>query len=490
MNPAQRDARLAELEAQLASLDAVNQVLMERVESAVDTSAGAFALFERNILLEQHISERTSAIEASNRQLLQEIAERVRAERELARLKTAVEQAAEGILITDTSGAVEYASPSFLRMTGYPLGEVLGKATTTFWAGQSVERSGESKRNTLGEGNVWSGRVKCVRKDGSEFHLEEVVSPVRNLDGEIIDYVCVARDVTREMALESQLRHAQKLESIGQLAAGIAHEINTPTQFVGDNTRFLRDAVADLVELVTAYGKLAAAIREENKCREWIHEVEEIQKRIDLDFLIEELPRSIEQTLEGIARVTLIVRAMKEFSHPGVATPTPTDLNSCIESTVTVARSEWKYVADLNVAFDPALPLVPCIPADFNQVILNLVVNSAQAITQKFGTSSGQKGCIRITTARKDGHAEVEIEDNGCGIPEAIRHRVFDPFFTTKEVGKGTGQGLAIARNVVVDKLGGTIECRSEPGSSTTFTIRLPLQCSILSLDEDPDTVR
>jgi len=192
------------------------------------------------------------------------------------------------------------------------------------------------------------------------------------------------------------------------------------------------------------------------------------------------VPRALEQTLEGVERVTKIVRAMKEFSHPAQEM-TPLDLNAAIQSTLTVASNEWKYVAELSTDFDPALPPVNCLPGEFNQVILNIIVNAAHAISDVLHKASGDKGVITVTTRKLDGWAEICIADTGTGMPEEVKARIFDPFFTTKEVGKGTGQGLSIAHNVVVNKHAGKIEVDSEPGRGTCFTIRLPL--------EDPTSV-
>jgi len=195
----------------------------------------------------------------------------------------------------------------------------------------------------------------------------------------------------------------------------------------------------------------------------------------DLAYLREEVPRAVDQSLEGLGRVAAIVRSMKEFSHPGRETKRPVDLNRAIESTITVARNEWKYVADVETEFDPALPPVPCLAGEMNQVMLNIVVNAAQAIAEVIDEGSGNKGRIRVTTRRVGDKAEIQISDTGAGMSPEIKDRIFDPFFTTKEPGKGTGQGLAIAYRVIRDTHGGSITCDSAPGRGTTFTIRLPL---------------
>jgi signal transduction histidine kinase len=275
--------------------------------------------------------------------------------------------------------------------------------------------------------------------------------------------------------MEGQLAQSQKLESIGQLAAGIAHEINTPTQFVGDNTRFLQESFEDISKLLGRYGELLSAAESDGVSEELVREVRKAVEEADVEYLSEEIPKAIEQSLEGIERVSRIVRAMKEFSHPGVEEKTAVDLNKVIESTVTVSRNEWKYVSDLEMTLDSGLPLVPCLPGEFSQVVLNMIMNASHAIADVVGDGSGEKGKIRMSTSREGDSVEVRISDTGGGIPEGVRERVFDPFFTTKEVGKGTGQGLAISYDVVVNKHGGSISFESEEGKGTTFIIRLPI---------------
>jgi signal transduction histidine kinase len=281
-------------------------------------------------------------------------------------------------------------------------------------------------------------------------------------------------DITERKLLEAQLVQAQKLESIGQLAAGIAHEINTPTQYVGDNIHFLKDAFTGMIALTGKYKELLDTVKAGKVTKGIVDEIEETIHKTDIAYLSEEIPKAIRQSLEGVERVTGIVRAMKEFSHPGTKEKEPIDINRAIENTLTVSRNAWKYVADVVTAFDPSLPLVPCLPGEFNQVVLNIIVNAAQAIAEKDGTSA-EKGNIRVSTFNRDRWAEISISDNGPGIPEEIRSHIFDPFFTTKEVGKGTGQGLAIARSIIVDKHHGEIALDTVPGEGTTFTIRLPM---------------
>jgi PAS domain S-box-containing protein len=317
--------------------------------------------------------------------------------------------------------------------------------------------------------------VPFVRTNGKDGVLGLTIHPLTR-DGDVfLGFTIIGADITERKNLEKQLIQAQKLRSIGQLASGIAHEINTPTQYVGDNTRFLKDAFADLMDVMAQQAGLLDAARSGSVSPEMIRAVDESMRRADLAYLISEIPLAIRHTLEGIDRIAKIVRAMKEFAHPGREDKVPTDLNRIIETTLTVARNEWKYVADLATDFDRGLPEVPCHPGEITQVILNLVVNAAHAIEDQIKLGRMLKGVITVATRRKDDWAEIQINDTGGGIPDAIRSRIFDPFFTTKEPGRGTGQGLAICHPVIVDKHGGRIFFESEVGRGTTFTIALPL---------------
>ena len=282
-------------------------------------------------------------------------------------------------------------------------------------------------------------------------------------------------EIAERKKMEKELARSQKLEAIGHLAAGIAHEINTPAQYVGDNTRFFRDVFVDVDRLLDMLGKLLQATRDGNPAEELIAEVDAAIRQADVDYLREEVPKAIQQSLEGIEQVANIVRAMKEFSHPGNGQKQPIGLNRAIQSILTISHNEWKFVADLVTDFSPDLPPVPCLPGDLNQVILNLVVNAAQAIATVVGDGSHGKGTITVRTRCDEDWVEIRIEDTGTGIPESIRDNVFDQFFTTKEVGKGTGLGLSIAHSIVVQKHGGTINFETEEGKGTAFIVRLPL---------------
>ncbi len=284
----------------------------------------------------------------------------------------------------------------------------------------------------------------------------------------------VAIDVTEKKRLEMELRHNQKIQDVGRLASGIAHEINTPIQFVGDNLRFLRDEFGGIQSLLTKYGQLQKAAELGPVPPPLLQEVREAYESCDMDYLLGEVPKAMNQSLDGVERVASIVRAMKEFSHPDCGEKVSSDINNGLRTTLIVARNELKYVADVETSFGD-LPPVPCYPGSLNQVFLNLLVNAAHAI-QDVVKSTGQKGKIKVSTRAENRWVVIDISDTGAGIPENIRNRIFEPFFTTKETGRGTGQGLALARSIVIDKHGGTVSFESQIGVGTTFTIRLPIE--------------
>jgi PAS domain S-box-containing protein len=317
--------------------------------------------------------------------------------------------------------------------------------------------------------------LSFVRANGKEGVLGLSINPLIR-DGDAFQgFTIIGADITERKMLEKQLAQAQKLRSIGQLASGIAHEINTPTQYVGDNIRFLKEAFEDIIGVLRGDEELLAAARGGCVSAELVRRLQDGREQADLDYLVSEVPVAIQHTLEGVERISKIVRAMKDFAHPGREEKASADLNQIIDTTVTVARNEWKYVADMRTDLDRGLPPVLCHPAEIGQVILNMVINAAHAIEDVVKQGRASKGVITIVTRRREGWAEIQIGDTGSGIPEGIRHRIFDPFFTTKEIGRGTGQGLAICYPVIVEKHGGRISFESEVGRGTTFTIGLPL---------------
>lgn len=398
-----------------------------------------------------------------------DISERKRAETDLRLTQFAIEHASDAIFRLNPESRILYVNAKACRSAERSRDELLAlsipdiaplfpkETWLAFW--NEIKTRGSMTLETVEK-----------TKNGRVFPVE-VTANYLQLEGQ--EYVfSFVRDITDRNALESQLRQAQKLEGIGQLAAGIAHEINTPTQFVTDNLTFLRDswkAAGELLDLYrTAIHNAAAALPPDV-----VATLEQAERNCDLEFIVAEMPRAIDQSLDGVRRVAKIVRAMKEFSHPDSAEKTTTDLSRAIESTITVAGSEWKHVAEIVTDFDETLPPIVCYPGDINQVILNLLVNAAHSIKET--VAQGELGRITIRTRKRGEYAEVSVSDTGAGIPEAIRNRVFDPFFTTKPVGKGTGQGLSLAHAVVVQKHAGKIWFETEMGFGTTFFLDLPI---------------
>lgn len=313
-------------------------------------------------------------------------------------------------------------------------------------------------------------------RDGHKHFLGLTIINVGFFNPEKGDgFLITGADVTEHRILETQLLQAQKLEAIGQLAAGIAHEINTPTQYLGDNARFLQETWSAINPVLILNLRLREESRSGAGVQDTIIELSQCMEKADLNYLVCEAPQAIGGMLEGVQRISKIVGAMKEFSHPGSEGKCATDINHAIETTIAVARNEWKYVADVQTCFADNLPPVLCYAGEFNQVILNLLINAAHAIRDVLGPDSSGLGTITVSTSCDEDWAEVRIRDSGAGIPENIRARIFEPFFTTKEVGKGTGQGLALAHAVIVKKHEGQIWFESEMGKGTTFFLRLPL---------------
>ncbi|OQX20338.1 MAG: hypothetical protein BWK76_01820 [Desulfobulbaceae bacterium A2] len=390
-----------------------------------------------------------------------------------------IEQAHAAVVVSDTQGFIRYVNPAVERCSGFRREELIGARPSIFKKAIVPRRVFIDIMRALRDGHIWKGHFSSRHKDGTLLEQSATISPVRDDRGEISHFVAIMHDVSRESLLQRQLLQAQKLEAIGQLAAGISHEINTPIQYVQNNVTFFQQAIEDITLLLGDYDRLLQAEEADGAHAALLEAIRQRREEIDLDFLLHEIPAGIAEALEGIGRVVRIVTAMKEFSHPGSDRKTPTDLNKAIESTITVARNEWKYVAEMVTDLAPDLPPVPCLPDRWNQALFNLIVNAAHAIAAAGGSQEQGQGRITVSTRQLDADwVEIRVSDTGTGIPEKIRQRIFEPFFTTKEVGKGTGQGLTIVHDVVVKKLGGIIQLESEVGRGSTFIIRLPLEGS------------
>ena len=312
------------------------------------------------------------------------------------------------------------------------------------------------------------------KADGSDGrHIDVVITHMFSLDGKPSGYLILAHDTSEKKKLELQLLQAQKLESLGQLAAGIAHEINTPIQFISDNTHFLGAAFERLDKVLSLSSQLIEHFKTEASFEGLVAELEATMQQSKFTYMRGEIPFAIEESLKGLDQVASIVRGMKKFSHPGSGDKTLTNINECLQDTITISRNEWKYVAELVTELGDDLPPVLCHPNEINQVFLNLIVNAGHAIKKCIDQGLQTKGAITVRSSHEDEYVNIEISDTGTGIPKEVLPKIFDPFFTTKAPGKGTGQGLSIAYSTITGH-GGDITVSTVEGEGTTFMIQLP----------------
>lgn len=379
------------------------------------------------------------------------------------------------IYVKDRVGRYVLTNKAFADLHGMDVKDVVGKSDKDLLGfNDDVNRYDHSDHYVISNRKEYvNEEEKITDAKGNVHWLQSVKRPLMGSAG--VEYILgIATDMTERKKLEHQLRQAQKLESIGQLASGIAHEINTPTQYVGDNVRFLRDSFFDYSSVLANARQLAKFCWDHGVLDEKLTMFNHSILDADLEFLDSEVPKALDQALDGVERISKIVRSMKDFAHPGSNDYNEINLNKSIESAITVASNEWKYVANVVRDYDEKLPLVSCLGSEVNQVILNILVNAAHAIADK-NVESGEKGTITLKTQMAEGNAVISITDTGTGMTDEVAKRAFDPFFTTKDVGRGTGQGLAISHRVIVEKHGGTISVASSPGKGATFTITLPI---------------
>jgi signal transduction histidine kinase len=364
-----------------------------------------------------------------------------------------IRNSADAILILNEAGLVEFINPAAEWMFGVEADSAVGRPCPF---GRSLDGTFEIEVPDR-EGRRRQAEVRIV--DTSWRGREATMAMVR--------------DITDRRVLELQLGQAQKLESVGRLAAGIAHEINTPTQFITDNVKYLGGVLERFEPALCASRALVEAAGNGGVDEATLEAAREAIEAARVEDASEEVPEAIEDSLEGLGQIARIVGAMKVFAHPGSDEKTAVDLRQAVESTVAVAHNEWRDFANVTVEVEPELPAVPAVPGDLNQVLLNLIVNASQAIADRADRDG--LGTIAITARQQGDWVEMNVTDDGIGIGDEDRPHIFDPFFTTKEVGRGTGQGLSISRTIVVERHGGMLDVTSTPGEGSTFTVRLPL---------------
>lgn len=426
-------------------------------------------LFAAYSEIEERVANRTQELAHANEMLQTEIAERKLAHREINQIVSSISSILIGVnresLIVRWNDAAEHAF-------GLSSRDAIGKPLCSLslpWDWEVIVNGIEKTRAELKPNrlyNIWYERI-----DGKDGYFVVTIGPLWNEEGGYDGYLILGDDISEVKFLEAQLAQAARLEAIGQLAAGIAHEINTPTQYVGDSVSFLKESFEDISLIVAQAEEISRA--PERVGEETALSAKALLERIDADFLKAEIPRTITRIFEGIERITTIVQAMRRFSYARGEEKRATNINGIIENTLTISRNEWKYVANVETDFDQALTDVPCVPGEIGQVLLNIVINAAHAIEEVVKGTSGL-GLISVKTYREGDFAVICVRDTGAGIPASVGDRVFNLFFTTKEVGKGTGQGLAIAYDIVVNKHGGSLQYESSPGEGTAFFVRLP----------------
>lgn len=377
----------------------------------------------------------------------------------------------EGYYRTDLEGNILMVNPTAKKIIGYDTDEdVIGLKISSLYVNPEIRES--VIEELFKKGQLSNIETQIKRRDGKIVTVLAASHLLYDENEEPWAIEGIFYDISKRVDLEIQVAESRKLRAIGQLASGIAHEINTPTQYVGDNTLFLKDAFADLYSLINRYEHLLDRAGNGDSNHDLIGSIGQLKEDIDLEYLMEEIPKAIDQSLEGVNRVAKIVRSMKRFSHPGKEKALM-DINSAILDTLSVSRNEWKYVAEVVKDFDSNLPEIMCFPGELNQVFLNMIINAAHAISD-MAEESG-RGTITISTELKNNFIEIRFKDTGKGIPLNIQKNIFDPFFTTKGIGKGTGQGLAISKSVIVEKHGGYLNFESVVGAGTTFIIKLPI---------------
>jgi PAS domain S-box-containing protein len=376
-------------------------------------------------------------------------------------LPSAVLLVGDGDLIVDNNDAAA-------ALCGAPAQGLVGMTLPALFApGQAPDLTA-----LILEGVASAGAEREVRL-GDGAALPAWVTASRIDHDAIIRFVVTLLDLRPRKRLEIELRQAQKLEAVGRLAAGVAHEINTPVQYATDSVQIARDGLAELLPALAAAHEVCAALATREPAAAAVLARADAD---DLPYLVEALPAALERAREGLGRVGEIVRSMKAFAHPDQPAPVFADVNEAIRNTLLVARHEYRYVADVELDLGE-LPPVRCLVGGLGQAVLNLVVNAAHAIADVVAGTAA-RGTITISTRHVDAEVVVAVADTGTGIPAALRERIFEPFFTTKEVGRGTGQGLSLVRGVIVERHHGRIELDSELGRGATFRLYLPVDAA------------
>ncbi|MBU1003731.1 MAG: response regulator [Proteobacteria bacterium] len=449
-------------------------LVVRAIRYAVERSSLARDLTQANELLERRIRERTQELDQANKELRSEIEERRLQAQTLLEQRQLQQDILDGlqaaVLFIDVdSFTIVEANAQAEDLLGLTREQIIGQHCYKLICVEKRSSRPESCP-VLGK-KIHHTDFIIERQDGRFVPVLKSVLPTK-LNGKP-HLITILFDITERKALERQLVLAQKLEAVGQLAAGIAHEINTPIQYIGGNLSYIEKVIPQLVQVLEAFAALKDAVLSGAAPGPAADDVQQLLEKIKLPDMLEELPQAIADTQDGVQSITDLVRAMKQFSHPQSETKDPVDVNAALQTILTISRNEWKYASTLTTDLAPDLPQVLGFPGKLNQVFLNIIVNAAQANAQRY-QGRAEQGTITVTTSHADNQVLVTIADTGVGIPKEYQGKIFDPFFTSKGVGEGTGQGLAIA-HAIMQQHGGSISFTSAVGVGTTFTVALPL---------------
>ncbi len=429
--------------------------------------------------LEARVRERTKELQIANEKLRDEIANRREAESSLAEekrlLAVTLFSIGDGVITTDEDGIITFINRKAEEIACASGHKKRGKPLSTIFKIIDDEKEDNFCDNPLK--TLLASQEKeisdyiFVAGDNARKLITAKASPILDEGNTVLGYVIAFRDITRLKKIEMQLALSQKLESVGRMASGIAHEINSPMQYIGDNARYLQNAFTDILNVIRRYRQLEEGLAKNHK----LHDFEEKVNGLDVELLISEVPAAIADLLQGIDRVNQLIQAMSGFAHPGSKEKTFSDINKAIEGAVILTKNEWKYHANLEMECDVNLPLVCCNIGEVSQAVMNIIVNGAHAVEEALEKSIIDHGKITVKTQKEGDKVQIVISDNGIGVPSTVVEKIFDPFFTTKQLGKGTGQGLAIAYDIITMKHEGNIVVESQEGKGTVFTLSLPI---------------
>jgi len=485
------------LENKSTYIEKLNKAIVEdnwMIETNIKDKSGSIIPFEISIHVFNLQDEKVILSFAHD------ISKRKEANEKIKKLSLAIENSPSSVVITDIAGKIEYVNPKFSELTGYSSEEIKGKNISILKSGYHEKEYYKELWSNIISGNEWRGEFYNKRKDGSKYWEYTSVAPLKNEEGNLAHFISVREDITKRKGMEEELRQSneelkdtikklkitqsqliqqEKLAGIGQLAAGVAHEINNPLGFISSNFDTLKNYTEKLKDSIFDYRELIEKIKikDINLIESELKQFKQLNEKKEIEYIITDLDDLFNESEEGIERVISIVKGLKWFAHEDQSSEFGMyDLNLGIKNTLIVTKNEIKYIADVIEEYDGELPLIKASGQKINQVLLNIIINSVYAIKEK---ERDEFGVITIKTYKDNEFVFCEIKDNGTGIKEDIINKLFEPFFTTKPIGKGTGLGLNIAYDIIVNVHKGNIECKNNEEGGACFIIKLPIEQNV-----------